>query len=63
VFGAEQSIGERSFEVLEKWLKEGNKSADELKKIVARIGGGLHRAELRARLQELLNAAPDSTAS
>lgn len=63
VFGAPQSIGERAFDELEKWLREPPKTREELAEIVERIGGGLHRAELRALLQKMDHAASHPTST
>lgn len=61
VFGAEDSIGKRALEFLERWLNK-DWTPDErelLERIVKNVGPGLHRSELREILREL-NAASNS---
>ena len=55
VFGAKDSIGQRSLEYLEHLLKRDWKFEDkqELEDILKKLGSGFHRAELRAVLKKL----------
>lgn len=60
VFGAEDSIGERSLEWLNAQLEKEWKpdQREELERIIKQIGPGLHRSELRT-IWRKLNAAQD----
>ena len=59
VFGAESSMGRRAQEFLDQMLSHEWKpeEADQLAKVVDRIGSSLYRAELRHKLNQLREAA------